>query len=403
MKVFLGVERDAPPGWVLCGSPGEVIELLYSGEVTEVSLDFELGDDAGGTGYDVLLWIEDAVGERGWTPPRMSVHSSNPPAREKMEAALTRIEKFLLAHDDHSQHRQHGNFLTSDWWELPAWYAPAAAEPVRLEHSAGIGFYNFFEFGDRMVLGVERSWKNFRSEFLNEGWKRPLVPEPMAIWDTRTGERNRFLRGHHFGNVRGAELLEDGRLITWGRDHLVRVWDLSTGVCTDILPLPLWPHPADRRAVLSCTMFAEMKPSEKLRYINTSHLPSPDVRIDWIVKPGGKQYSFKYATRSEKRQNVVKPWSPNTDQHVDHRIWDLDGAEGGYSDWFITSTGRLCGGGTTYGSTGQFYVWDGNRELRILFVGLHCVSTHLLGEVEPNTITIVEAGVDSDDTYKFIL
>ncbi len=44
--------------------------------MTELSLDHDLGDDAHGTGYDVLTWIEEAVAIRGFHPPRISVHSA---------------------------------------------------------------------------------------------------------------------------------------------------------------------------------------------------------------------------------------------------------------------------------------------------------------------------------------
>ncbi|WP_439037769.1 cyclic-phosphate processing receiver domain-containing protein [Agarivorans sp. QJM3NY_25] len=33
--------------------------MLKTGEVTEISLDHDLGNDDHGTGYDVVLWIEE--------------------------------------------------------------------------------------------------------------------------------------------------------------------------------------------------------------------------------------------------------------------------------------------------------------------------------------------------------
>lgn len=50
MKVFLNDERSTPDGWVRTFWPEEVIALLQTGEVTELSLDHDLGDDARGTG-----------------------------------------------------------------------------------------------------------------------------------------------------------------------------------------------------------------------------------------------------------------------------------------------------------------------------------------------------------------
>jgi len=37
--------------------PAEAIALLETGQVRELSLDHDLGDDTRGTGYDVVLWV----------------------------------------------------------------------------------------------------------------------------------------------------------------------------------------------------------------------------------------------------------------------------------------------------------------------------------------------------------
>ncbi len=91
MKVFLDDERPPPPGWKLVRWPEEVIALLEAGGVDEVSLDHDLGDDEHGTGYDVLLWIEEAVATSDFEPPALRVHSANTSARLKMEAAIRAI------------------------------------------------------------------------------------------------------------------------------------------------------------------------------------------------------------------------------------------------------------------------------------------------------------------------
>ena len=95
MKLYLDDEREAPVGWVRVRWPEEAIELLKTGQVTDLSLDHDLGDDERGTGYDVVLWIEEAVATGGFVPPRIVVHSANAPARAKMEAGLERIQKFM--------------------------------------------------------------------------------------------------------------------------------------------------------------------------------------------------------------------------------------------------------------------------------------------------------------------
>ena len=93
LKVFLDDERVAPDGWRQARWPDEVIELLQSGNVTHLSLDHDLGDDDRGTGYDVVLWLEEAVASRGFVPPHVTVHSANSSARIKMEAGIRSIER----------------------------------------------------------------------------------------------------------------------------------------------------------------------------------------------------------------------------------------------------------------------------------------------------------------------
>ena len=94
MRVYLDDERLTPDGWERAYWPMEVIALLEGGLVTELSLDHDLGDDERGTGYDVVVWIEEAVALRGFVPPKIIVHSANTSARAKMEAGVKAIEGF---------------------------------------------------------------------------------------------------------------------------------------------------------------------------------------------------------------------------------------------------------------------------------------------------------------------
>ena len=91
MKVYLDDERKTPDGWVRVFWPDEAIVLLKSGSVEEISLDHDLGDDERGTGYDVVLWIEEQVALHGFVPSKISVHSANVSARAKMEAGIRAI------------------------------------------------------------------------------------------------------------------------------------------------------------------------------------------------------------------------------------------------------------------------------------------------------------------------
>lgn len=93
LRVFLDDERATPEGWVRTYWPDEVIDLLETNAVAEVSLDHDLGNDPRGTGYDVVVWIEEAVALRGFIPPKITVHSANSSAREKMEAGIRAIDR----------------------------------------------------------------------------------------------------------------------------------------------------------------------------------------------------------------------------------------------------------------------------------------------------------------------
>ena len=73
--------------------------LLQTGQVTELSLDHDLGDDEHGTGYDVVLWIEEEVALRGFMPPKILVHSANSSARQKMLAGIQAIEAMVRSRE----------------------------------------------------------------------------------------------------------------------------------------------------------------------------------------------------------------------------------------------------------------------------------------------------------------
>ena len=92
-KVFLDDVRPTPEGWTLVRWPSEVIALLERGEVDELSLDHDLGDETI-TGYDVLVWLEEAVALRGFKAPAVVVHSANVVGRKRMENAIVSIRRF---------------------------------------------------------------------------------------------------------------------------------------------------------------------------------------------------------------------------------------------------------------------------------------------------------------------
>ncbi len=99
MKVFLDDMRDTPEGWVRVYWPEDACRLLETGQVTEISLDHDLGDDLRGTGYDVVKWIEEAVFTRGFRAPKITVHSANSAARARMKAGIWKIEAMMASQE----------------------------------------------------------------------------------------------------------------------------------------------------------------------------------------------------------------------------------------------------------------------------------------------------------------
>jgi hypothetical protein len=94
IKVYLDDDRPTPPGWVGVLWPDEAIALLQTETVDELSLDHDLGDDDRGVGYDVLTWMEQAVVEQGFRPPkRIVVHSANASVYPKMSQAIRSIHR----------------------------------------------------------------------------------------------------------------------------------------------------------------------------------------------------------------------------------------------------------------------------------------------------------------------
>lgn len=112
MKVYLDDERRTPPGWKRVYWPDEAIRLLQTGRVTEISLDHDLGDDDRGTGYDVILWIEEQVALHGFDPPDINVHSANNSAAAKMWRGVKAIERL----HQRNQRKASVNRVASRWF-----------------------------------------------------------------------------------------------------------------------------------------------------------------------------------------------------------------------------------------------------------------------------------------------
>lgn len=99
MKIFLYDVRDPPSDdWIVLRSFTEFRDfiesvVMYGEAITEISLDHDLGDDAGGTGYDAVCLIEQLCYEGKLTRDmEIKCHSSNPPGRQRIESAISSIK-----------------------------------------------------------------------------------------------------------------------------------------------------------------------------------------------------------------------------------------------------------------------------------------------------------------------
>lgn len=96
INIWLDDLREAPTGFVRCYWPDEVIDLykksLLTGEqINCISLDHDLGNDRRGTGYDVVVAIEQSVFDGNPPPNKILIHSANSAARMRMEAGIQSI------------------------------------------------------------------------------------------------------------------------------------------------------------------------------------------------------------------------------------------------------------------------------------------------------------------------
>ena len=92
-KLYVDDQRAAPSGWLLARSADEAVSVLRQGEVTDMSLDFDLGDARRGTGVKVLDWLEWAVEQGKVKLPRLEAHSGSPVGRHRLEARIEQLAR----------------------------------------------------------------------------------------------------------------------------------------------------------------------------------------------------------------------------------------------------------------------------------------------------------------------
>jgi hypothetical protein len=89
IKVYLDDIRPKPEGFdIKVETVEQAIDMLKTGLVELISLDYNLGLNENGTGYDVAKWIEEAAFYKMIKPLEIRVHSADPVGRKNIEMAI---------------------------------------------------------------------------------------------------------------------------------------------------------------------------------------------------------------------------------------------------------------------------------------------------------------------------
>ena len=104
MKVWLDDERVAPQHWVWVSTPEDVIQLLRTGKVTDLSLDNDLGLSEPREGYLVVRFLEETVySDRTFPVLNINLHTANNIAKEKMKFGVLNLKKWAKNEFDFTQ------------------------------------------------------------------------------------------------------------------------------------------------------------------------------------------------------------------------------------------------------------------------------------------------------------
>jgi hypothetical protein len=94
VSLWLDDLRPVPDGSKWAKTVDEAISLMEAGNVTEVSLDHDLGEGVD-EGYRLVLWMAE---NDTWPSETISVHSSNPPGAERMSGVIERYDPYRRIH-----------------------------------------------------------------------------------------------------------------------------------------------------------------------------------------------------------------------------------------------------------------------------------------------------------------
>lgn len=93
LRLFHDATWAPPLGWISVPHAEEVIAILLTCQVSELSLDHDPDWDGASPASSVLTWLEQQTTTQGFVPPEeLIAHSPSASAREDMEAAIARIK-----------------------------------------------------------------------------------------------------------------------------------------------------------------------------------------------------------------------------------------------------------------------------------------------------------------------
>jgi hypothetical protein len=98
LALFLDDRRDPPPGnWTVARTSAAAIEILATGQVTYLSLDYDLGDKAPGvpdSGLRVVEWLVARMAQDAtFVLPVWRIHSKSPTGTLQLRELLLALEQ----------------------------------------------------------------------------------------------------------------------------------------------------------------------------------------------------------------------------------------------------------------------------------------------------------------------
>ena len=299
---------------------------------------------------------------------------------------------------NYSEHERRGKFLISHETDTPMAVAVEVGHAIELKGSEFT--FDLIAIDGNLVLGYDLIWQCYERNFLAVYYQEYERNFPMALWDAQTGRFLTALKGLHTGSLRGAKRLDEHRLITWARDFRVFVWSIETGDLLATYSTPILVDD-DCFAIVSSRNGENFSAAQWLGYFQGQSHPGFNVTI--VLKPDtdNRQIQLGPFSGGVGDGRDIQGYHPN-ETPINHtnlinRLCDLEHVEAGYSTVLQLPDGRFCIGSTTYGAWEQAFVWDGVRNLTILFPGRMNVCTELRVATDTNTVYI-----DTEpDTYRF--